>query len=65
MIGINNDNWQQELFRAHKTNEATLQQVEATALVLEQASVQQKIIWSMTQREQTTSDKHAHMHTQL
>ncbi|KAL5516393.1 hypothetical protein EMCRGX_G001699 [Ephydatia muelleri] len=42
IIGINNDAWQQELFRRHTTNEATLQQVEETALVLEQASIQQQ-----------------------
>ena len=33
IIGINNDAWQQELFRRHTTNEATLQQVEETALI--------------------------------
>ena len=43
IIGINNDAWQQELFRRHTTNEATLQQVEETALVLEQASIQQQL----------------------
>ena len=35
IIGINNNAWQQELLRRHTTNEATLRQVEETALVLE------------------------------
>jgi len=39
LIGINNDAWQKEVFRLHSTIASTLVQVEATALVLEQASV--------------------------
>eukprot|EP00731_Ephydatia_muelleri_P007324 Em0003g1572a len=46
-IGINNDDWQRELFRIHTTNEATLQQVEASALVLEQAHNQQHKIQAL------------------
>ena len=46
-IGINNDYWQRELFRIHTTNEATLQQVEASALVLEQAHNQQHKIQAL------------------
>ena len=40
---MKNDAWQQELFRRHTTNEATLQLVDETALVLEQASIQQQL----------------------
>jgi transposase InsO family protein len=47
-LGINNDSWQRELFRLHPTNAATLAQVEATALVLEQAAVQQQRIHILT-----------------
>ena len=46
-IGINNDYWQRELFRIHTTNEATHQQVEASALVLEQAHDQQQKIQAL------------------
>lgn len=52
VIGISNDAWQQELFRVHTTNDATLQQVETTALVLEQASTQQQRIREMAHGEQ-------------
>ena len=30
VLGINNDAWQQELLRLHTTNDATIQQVEAS-----------------------------------
>jgi hypothetical protein len=42
VIGIANDAWQKEIFRLHPTNASTLAQVEATALVLEQAQMQQQ-----------------------
>jgi hypothetical protein len=48
VIGINNDAWQKEVFRLHPTNASKLAQVEATALVLEQASVQQQRLHSLT-----------------
>ena len=48
VIGIQNDLWQQELFRMHPTNASTLAQVEATALVLEQASMQQQRLHNLT-----------------
>ena len=48
VIGINNDAWQKEIFRLHPTNASKLAQVEATALVLEQASVQQQRLHSLT-----------------
>ena len=41
---LHNDCWQRELFQIHTTNEATLQEVEASALVLEQAHNQQQKI---------------------
>ena len=58
VIGISNDAWQQELFRVHTTNDATLQQVETTALVLEQASTQQQRIREMAHREQAADTTH-------
>ncbi len=42
IIGVANDTWQKEIFRLHPTNASTLAQVEATVLVLEQASQQQQ-----------------------
>lgn len=54
MIEISNDSWQQELFRTHTTNDATLQQVETSALILEQASTQQQRIRDMARGEQPT-----------
>ncbi|XP_074040343.1 uncharacterized protein [Leptinotarsa decemlineata] len=42
VIGINNMAWQQELIRLHPNNTATLEEIEATALILEQASLQSK-----------------------
>lgn len=48
VIGINNEAWQKELFRLHPTNASTLAQIEATAAVLEQASVQQQRLQSLT-----------------
>ena len=42
IIGIGNDAWQKEIFRLHPTNVATLAQAESTALILEQASMQQQ-----------------------
>ena len=59
-IGINDDFWQQELFRLHTTNDTTLQQVEASALILEQASTQQKQIRSMAKGEQATEPLQVH-----
>ena len=40
VIGINNDYWQKELSRLHPTNASTLANVEASALILEKASIQ-------------------------
>lgn len=40
VTGINNHTWQQELIRLHPTNNATLEEVEASALILEQAATQ-------------------------
>ena len=57
IIGINNDAWQQELFRRHTTNEATLQQVEETALVLEQASIQQQQLQGMAKGDGITKSE--------
>ncbi len=48
VIGIGNDAWQKELFRLHPTNAATLAEVEATVIVLEQASLQQQRLHSLT-----------------
>jgi transposase InsO family protein len=48
VIGISNDTWQKEIFRLHPTNAATLAQVEATVLVLEQASLQQQRLQGLT-----------------
>ena len=50
-IGINNDYWQRELFRIHTTNEGTLQQVEASALVQEQAHNQQQKIQGLGEKQ--------------
>ena len=47
VIGLNNDTWQKEIFRLHPTNESTLAQIEATIIVLEQASVQQQRLHSL------------------
>ncbi|KAL5470941.1 hypothetical protein EMCRGX_G029003 [Ephydatia muelleri] len=57
-IGINNDAWQKELFRLHTTNDATLQQVEASALILEQASTQQESIRQMAAPQEKGSEVH-------
>ena len=51
VIGISNDSWQQEIFRLHPTNDATLQQVEQSALIVEQAFTQQQQIRAMTKSE--------------
>ena len=59
-IGINNDAWQQDLFRLHPTAEATLQQVEASALILEQASTQQQQIRSMAKVDQAAETQGVH-----
>lgn len=53
-IGINNDYWQRELFWIHTTNEATLQEVEASALVLEQAYNQQQKIEALGKNDTGT-----------
>lgn len=53
-IGINNDAWQKELFQHHTTNK----QVEATALILEQASTQQESIWQMAAPQEKGSEVH-------
>ena len=53
-IGINDDYWQRELFRLHTTNEATLQEVEASALVLEQAHNQQQKIQALGKNDTGT-----------
>ena len=50
IIGIANDTWQKEIFRLHPTNAATLAQVEATVLVLEQASQQQQRLHGLTKQ---------------
>ena len=55
VIGINNDSWQQEIFRLHPTNDATLQQIEQSALIVEQAFTQQQQIRSMTKFKQETT----------
>eukprot|EP00731_Ephydatia_muelleri_P010462 Em0005g1048a len=57
-IGINNDAWQKELFRLHTTNDATLQQVEASVLILEQASTQQESIRQMAAPQEKGSEVH-------
>ena len=54
VLGINNDAWQQELFRLHTTNDATIQQVEASALILEQATTQQQRIREMASADQVS-----------
>ena len=54
VIGISNDLWQQELFRVHTTNDVMLQQVERTALILEQTSMQQQRAREMVCWEQIT-----------
>ena len=61
-IGINNDAWQQDLFRLYPTAEATLQQVslEASALILEQASTQQQQIRSMAKVDQAAETQGVH-----
>jgi len=56
VIGIKNDAWQKEVFRLHSTNASTLVQVEATALVLEQASVQQQRLHSLSKISGSSSD---------
>lgn len=48
VIGLSNDSWQKEIFRLHPTNAATLAQVQASVLVLEQASTQQQRLQSLT-----------------
>jgi hypothetical protein len=48
VLGLSNDSWQKEIFRLHPTNAATLAQVEASVLVLEQASTQQERLQSLT-----------------
>ena len=53
-IGVNDDYWQRELFRLHTTNEATLQEVEASALVLEQAHNQQQKIQALGKNDTGT-----------
>ena len=65
MIGISNDSWQQELFRTHTTNDATLQQVETTALILEQAATQQQRIREMARGEQPTETNTRKVTTRL
>ena len=42
VIGISNDGWQKEIFRVHPTNAASFNDIEATTLILEQATWQQK-----------------------
>uniref|UniRef100_A0A0A9XBP2 Retrotransposon gag domain-containing protein n=1 Tax=Lygus hesperus TaxID=30085 RepID=A0A0A9XBP2_LYGHE len=44
VIGINSSKWQEELIRLHQTNEATFQEVEASALTMEKAQVQQVLL---------------------
>ena len=51
VIGISNDSWQEEMFRLHPKNDATLQQVEQSALIVEQAFTQQQQIRAMTKSE--------------
>ena len=65
VIGISNDSWQQELFRTHTTNDATLQQVETTALILEQAATQQQRIREMARGEQPTETNTRKVTTRL
>ena len=51
VIGINNFVWQQEVIKEHPDNTATLAQVEATALKLEQANVQAQKLTSYLQQQ--------------
>lgn len=55
VIGINNEVWQKELFRLHPTNDATLAQVEASVLLLEQASLQHERLQTLTRAASATS----------
>jgi hypothetical protein len=48
VIGINNEQWQKELFRLHPRDDATLADVSASALLLEQASTQQQRLHHLT-----------------
>ena len=51
---LHNDYWQRELFQIHTTNEATLQEVEASALVLKQAHNQQQKIQALGKNDTGT-----------
>lgn len=42
IFGINNREWQENIIQKHPTNQTTLEEVEATAVILEQASIQTK-----------------------
>ncbi|GJQ70586.1 hypothetical protein Trydic_g22984 [Trypoxylus dichotomus] len=42
VIGINNSAWQQELIRVHPSNAATLEEIEASVIILEQPTLQSK-----------------------
>ena len=53
-ICINNDYWQRGLFWIHTTNEAIIQEVEASALVLEQVHCQQHKIQALVKNDAGT-----------
>jgi hypothetical protein len=55
IIGVANDTWQKEIFRLHPTNASTLAQVEATVLVLEQASQQQQRLHGLAKHAATAA----------
>ncbi|XP_071056472.1 uncharacterized protein [Onthophagus taurus] len=52
VIAINNSAWQQEIIREHPNNSATLSEIEATAVKLEQASIHSQKLTSLTQQNQ-------------
>ena len=55
VIGLNNNIWQQEIIRQHQTNDAKLNEVEATALKLEQAESQSKRITLLSNTSTNTN----------
>jgi hypothetical protein len=60
VIGISNDGWQKEIFRVYPTNAASFNNIEATTLVLEQATVQQKRLHSLTKGGGLNYDSSVH-----
>lgn len=61
VIGLNNNVWQQEIIRHHQTNDATLEEVEATAVRLEQAELQSKRL-NLLANSQANTNQLRHKH---